>query len=256
MIGSSSVIGSVGSGASLVVAALVLLSALSYDWVIVLAFLVNGNGFSERTERVIAIVASVIIVILVCLGLGFGISYGIHLSELLNVPSIALEDIFESGAAFQTPNLLKASRGYAGIGLICIVMIVLLSFFLVGSSAAGIVTLKRRDDPRDNQLAIGRLFVIAFVLLLGCSIRAVHFFTSLAFWSGPRWFIYGFVNIGTSSLITISFMVFCFFAFYGAHRQRTGRVAKDDMSVELLSPEGDSGAKRNSKKTVPLAYQI
>jgi hypothetical protein len=158
-----STIGFVFSGCSVVVVT-ILLSSLSNNWLGAFVFLINGAGFSGKTEKIISIGIAAVIVGLSLLGLGFGVAFAVNLAAQADFTAVTRD----KWRQFELVDFVRITgKGFEAVSTAFFSLCVCLAIFLVVSSAVGFVLLKRRGVSRPDLVGIARFFVIAFFLLVG-----------------------------------------------------------------------------------------
>jgi hypothetical protein len=228
--------------------AAVLLGALSYNWLSAFLFLFEVN-VSPRVEKGIVVGLVLFLASLSIFGAGFGIAQGIYATQYSQtIWTLSWNRVL----LFYNVSLCE--RGFQIVAAIFMVFCLLASLFLVVSSGVGFFVLRKRRVSRDNLLAVTRFFGISFFLLVGMTLRLTQFLLVLpmSLHFPPRWFQYGLVYIGAVALMTLIYLLFCFFAFHSTHPQRIGKGT--EMSTVLLLEEEKESIER--RRTVPRAYEI
>jgi hypothetical protein len=241
---------SVVTGLNYILAVCMLL-ILSFNWLTAFVFLMNGRGLSQFAERILMIVAFCVLVVLGCLGIGFGVAYSVYLTRALTLNALDFKGVLKI-----TTQARFSSFGLRIVRLILSLSSVLLAMFLVISSAMGLVLLKRRGVSKDDLFGVIRFLVIVIFILVGSAIRAGNnVMTDIVQIYGPRWWKTGIVSLAAPSLIYLMFIAFCFFALLGVHGQRGGRISSG-MSAELLEGSDDESSSKERVRSIPRAYDI
>ncbi len=120
-----------------------LLALLSLNWMTVFVFLVNGEGLSAKSEKVIRIALFSFIALLTLFGVAFGTANGVYFLQRLKYDG---SDSFDIG--WFTERLIITYHGFFIVSVLFYIVLWLFSVFLLGSSIVGLVLLKKRGVSR------------------------------------------------------------------------------------------------------------
>jgi uncharacterized membrane protein len=231
------------AGASDIVGALIL-ATLANNWLTALVYFATGAGLSTKTERIILGVSFGLVGVIAAMALGFAISVAIFYKDYRWTLFITSNEV---------PALASAkyySDCYAAVSVALKSLATLFAIFLFVSSIIGLIVLKRKKR-REEVRAVARLLFVACILLVCVSVQLACMTLNYG-WVIPQWFQFGLVRVGVNGLMTVTYLVFVFLAFYNTHLQVRGH-SQTSISTELLALSDENSEERTS---VPKAYEI